>query len=63
MLNRPGSVDGGDINRYTVRYVSYSPARATISGVPNDVECAPDIREVRKIAKRRVFRGKTVLPV
>jgi len=59
----PGSVNGGNINPCIVRWVSYFPARAAVGGVPNDVACAPDIREVGRIAKRWVCRGKTVLPV
>ena len=59
----PCSVDGGNINPYIVRWVNDSPARAAVSGVPNDVVCAPDRREVGDIVKSRVCRGKTILPI
>ena len=42
----PGSVDGGNMNQCIVPRIKYSPARAAVGRIPNNVECAPDIREL-----------------
>ena len=44
-------INGGDINRFVVRFVSYSPALAAVRGVPGNVESAANMREGGKIAK------------
>ena len=58
-----GGIDSGNSNGRVVRRVSYFPARAAVRGVPNDVECAADVREGGNVAEHRESRGETVRPV
>jgi len=57
------SVNGGHIDRRSVRRVGDAPAIAAGRSVPHDVESAADVREVGNRVERRERGGEAVVPV
>jgi len=59
----PGSVDGGHIDRCSVRRVSDAPAPAAVRRVPRDIESTADVRVVGNLVERREPGDEAVGPV